>query len=184
MNTKTLTTHLKAAVAALEDAPWYDPTEAQKDAFCAKSGFPREYADGWPGAPEPNAPGTWQKIIAALPKDASDQLIQEYAGMGFTRDGHRACWTRFMLANARSKCALLEAATTPEEQDAIAGDGARNLPTPSVRILLMGYSACPQAYYGPLAQNPTISNAASYCTGTLDPSTGGLPVPPPPGPGV
>lgn len=174
MNTKTLTTHLKAALAALEDAPWYDPTEAQKDAFCAKTGFPREYADGWPGDPTPNAPGTWQKKIAPLPADASDALIEEYHGMGFCRDGHRACWTAFMLADARSKCALLEQATTPEEQDAIAGAGARNLPTPCVRILLTGYAAGPQAYYGPLAQNATISNAASYCAGTLIPATGGV----------
>lgn len=175
MNTKTLTTHLKAAVAALEDAPWYDPTEAQKDAFCQKTGFPREYADGWPGEPTPNLPKTWQGYIPPLPKDASDALIQEYHGMGFCRDGHRACWTKFMLADARAKCALLEVATTPEEQDAIAGQGARNLPTPVVRILLLGYAAVPSAFYGPLSQNPTISNAANYCVGTLDPSTGGVP---------
>lgn len=173
MNAKTLTTHLKAALAALEDVPWYDPSETQKDAFCAKTGFPRAYADGWPGAPTPNEPGTWQKKIAPLPVDASDAAIMEYHGMGFTRDGHRACWTELMLADARSKCALLEKATTPEEQDAIAGPGARNLPTPTVRILLLGYAAGPQAYYGPLRNDPTISNAASFCTGTMNPSTGG-----------
>lgn len=175
MNVKTLTTHLRAAAAALEAAPWYDPTEAQKDAFCTKTGFPRDYADGWPGQPTPNEPGTWQKIIAALPANAPDDAIMEYAGMGFTRDGRRTCWTAFMLADARSKCALLELATTPQDQDRIAGSGASNLPTPVVRILLLGYAAGPQAYYGPLRNAATISNAANFCVGTLDPSTGGVP---------
>jgi hypothetical protein len=173
MNTKTLTTHLKAALSALEDAPWYDPSETQKDAFCAKTGFPREYADGWPGAPTPNEPKTWQGYIPALPVDASDAALMEYHGMGFTRDGHRASWTALMLSSARRKCYDLELATTPAEQDSIAGPGASNLPTPIVRMLLLGQSADPSAYYGPLRNNPTIANAASYCCGTLFPSTSG-----------
>jgi hypothetical protein len=165
--------HIKEAIAGRASEGWWDPTANQQAEFCAENGVPQEYAEGWPGGDVPNEPNTWQAVIKALPTDASDELLKSYASMGYTRDGHRASWQESTLATARKKCTQLVTATTPEEQDEIAGEGARNLPTESVRILLLGQSAVASAYFGPLKDNPTISNAANYCVGIAVSSASG-----------
>jgi hypothetical protein len=155
---------IKNAVAT-KLAEWWEPTPEDQTKFCTDHNVPAEYAEGYPGGDVPNEPGTWQGVIAKLPDDASDELLKQYHGMGYTRDGHRASWTKAMLDEARKKCTDLKDASTPEDQDAIAGDGARNLPTETVRILLLGQGAGNTAYFGPLKNNPTISNAANFCVG-------------------
>lgn len=152
---------------------WWNPSTADQLKFCVATGFPKEYAAGWPGG-VPNEPNTWQGKIAPLSQNATDDEIRTYHGMGFVRDGHRNSWTMTMLIDARTKCDQLKAATTPAEQDAIAGAGASNLPSESVRILLMGQGAGNSAYYGPLKDDPTVSNCASFCVGTYNPFTSGV----------
>lgn len=177
-----------APLAAADTTAWYSPTEAEKEAFCTKTGFQHQYVDGYPGTPEPCEPGTWQRRILPLAApgggDLSEDQIKEYHGMGFTIDGIRACWTAQQLTDARRKCHDLELASSPEAINAIAGDGAYALTVPVLQVLIMGAGDGATAYFGPLGKNPTITNAANYCVGTLDPSTSGVPVTTQPGPGL
>jgi hypothetical protein len=178
MNINLAKSQIQAALAALGDAPtatstdWWNPTPEDQVAFCTKYGFDPALAAGYPGEPTVNAKDTYQKKIAPLAADASDSAIKEYAGMGFTRDGRRACWTAFMLADARAKCGLIGLAGSPSEADKIA-QGAGNMDPEITRILLMGYAAVVQAFYGPLVTNQSVSNAANYCVGTAMSSASG-----------
>lgn len=161
--------------AALSDTPatvdpegaWYDPTDEQKAAFAAAHGIAGKDIDGWDGV-EPN---TAQMKIEALPDDAPVADVLEYAAHGWARDGRRKVWRKFDLAQARSTCRLLTLASADEAERLL--PGCTIVGSATAKVLVMLAAATPQAFYGPLGQNPSPDAASRYAIGTLTPFVSG-----------
>ena len=165
---------------AVPASPWFQPTDAEKAVFVQANAVSAADLGGYPGQ---NADGSWpvntaQKAIAPLSgTDVFDEVkLLAYAKFGYNSKGVRMSWTKQSLVGARSFCARIEAANSPQEADAVI-NGAGKL-NPKVAQYLVLMAATQGGLFQPftlitgnLDANSSVADAAAFVTNT--PQAGG-----------